>query len=302
MKELIEFEYGMIISRINTIESLDSEVFLISNEGGKKFKFKVYKNLRPGEEGKFIQIDEWAKFVIRQVQVPVPRIISLKNGDKHLKLPYGRIGYLYEWIDWKVIDQFDQYFNYRIGCFLKKIHNCTKTYNGKKHFIKKIDADWIKIVARNCLITAAKDFNLGNLDSLKRKLNYFSKWIKNEESDKNFGLIHSDLHRKNIIYKGDEISIIDLDDTVHCSYLLDIAVIFNEFEDHPESVELFKLSFLEGYGIESTSSFESEIKMYQIIADIIYSEWVFRLLQEGESIEQSKIKYGIEALKRIIAI
>jgi len=66
------------------------------------------------------------------------------------------------------------------------------------------------------------------------------------ESAENFGLIHADLHPDNIVYNGEDLALIDFDDTAYGWHLYEIATVLIMDRFAPD-FEALRAALLEGY-------------------------------------------------------
>lgn len=301
MKELLKNNYGIEFIEKKLIQRVEDDVYFLKDKEGKKYKFKVYKDLTTNRENGIKQIYNWTDYLSDRLSIPVSRIISSIRGNEFILInSTGNIrGCLFEWIDWEIIEEFNEDYAYKIGSYLRAVHEETKNYEGIFDNIKKINSEWINQVAKKTILKAAERNHCQSLGKLEKNLNYLSTWLDNKEQEENFGLIHSDLHRKNIIHREEKLGFIDYDDTIYCSYLLDIATIINEFEDNPSTSEMLRESLLNGYGIQKKNEYDIDIYLYKKIADIIYADWVFGNRNGENTVFSTKIKYGLGAIKSL---
>jgi Ser/Thr protein kinase RdoA (MazF antagonist) len=86
----------------------------------------------------------------------------------------------------------------------------------------------------------------------RRELDFISNWAKGLPVDEqNYGLIHYDFELDNIIWNGNDVSILDFDDCAYYWYVLDIAIALRDlFEDEIDFNNQSFRSFMDGYSTE----------------------------------------------------
>ncbi|MDG4898565.1 phosphotransferase [Mesorhizobium sp. WSM4976] len=80
-------------------------------------------------------------------------------------------------------------------------------------------------------------------------------------SDRNFGLIHADLVRENLLLRGDTVQVIDFDDCGFGWHMYDLGVALYQNQLEP-AYPLIKASLLEGYSLERSLT-EDDLSLLQ---------------------------------------
>ncbi|GAB5555316.1 MAG: hypothetical protein Sapg2KO_49070 [Saprospiraceae bacterium] len=292
-------KYGLEVVEQNLIQQVEEEIYRLKDRFGNKFKFKVFKNLTENREKELKQIDQWISHLSNQLPIPLPQMIKSKDGNYFLPVRDAK-GCLVEWIDWKIIDKFDVSNAFKIGKRLRVVHEVTKNYKGQMQAVKKINSDWIHQSAKQSILQANQTIEPQSTQQLEHNLNNLAQWLFEKEQSEPFGLIHSDLHRKNIIFKGENLGFIDFDDAVYSAYLLDLATILNEFADFPDDFEALQAALLIGYGLETNKQLAEDLYYFRKVADLIYADWIFGYRASGVQLSSSKNIYGTQAITSLI--
>jgi Ser/Thr protein kinase RdoA (MazF antagonist) len=304
MKHFIQSNYDLFIEQIALVQNVEDEVYQIQSTDRQLFKLKIIEELNKQRKAELEQLYNWVAFLKAEMKSPFPTIIPNKQGELFSSLQDGRKVIVMNWIDWPIIPKFTVGNVFNIGQLLAKIHQASQRYHGSHKDIKVVDGEWIMDKAfKPILAEAKKHFSPSETRKLAVKITFIAQQIGKIIETSRWGIIHSDLHRKNIIYKHDQYSFIDFDDAMQSNYLLDLAVLLNELADFPKEYEELKIAFLRGYqSITKESIAERDIFYYQRLSDILYAEWVFRERKSSKILSESKQKYGLLAIKNIIEL
>jgi Ser/Thr protein kinase RdoA (MazF antagonist) len=138
---------------------------------------------------------------------------------------------------------------HRIGEIAATLHNHTAEWHEPPGFQRRrLDLDgllgeapiWGRFWDHEGLTREESDLLLQTRNNVRETLSDYG------ERPDNFGLIHTDLHPDNIVYDGENLSLIDFDDSAYGWHMYDIASILVEdkFDPGPESPQDV---LLEGY-------------------------------------------------------
>ena len=138
------------------------------------------------------------------------------------------------------------------GAEIGKLHKLTKTYKPKYRRIKWDQENYMGIARK---VLEKKDHKI--IDIYAKLIEKLNKLPKNID---NFGLIHTDLHFKNMYIYSGELTFFDWDDSSYKHFISDIAIvlfyhfIYNEYsQDHVNTESRRILALLvEGYRYENS--------------------------------------------------
>jgi Ser/Thr protein kinase RdoA (MazF antagonist) len=137
----------------------------------------------------------------------------------------------------------------RIGEIAATIHNQSSGWKEPAGFERsRLDIDgllgetpyWGRFWQHAELTTAEKALLLRERESARATL------IAYGARPDNFGLIHADLHPENIVYNGEDLALIDFDDSAYGWHLYDIATALFEYRFAPD-FDALRAALLEGY-------------------------------------------------------
>ena len=136
----------------------------------------------------------------------------------------------------------------RLGEIIATMHNQTTAWNAAPHFERRrLDVDsllgedpfWGRFWEHPELSKEEQDLLIRTRDDLRDCLNAYS------ESANNFSLIHADLNTENLIYTGEDLAVIDFDDSAYGWHIYDLTAAFIEFVSELDIDQLQK-ALLEG--------------------------------------------------------
>jgi amicoumacin kinase len=133
-------------------------------------------------------------------------------------------------------------FLYRLGTLLANLHSASAKYRPDSAFADRPS------LANDDLIENAR-LHVGEMSpSLEEETLATAVWLRSLSKDNNFGLIHADLHGRNLLTDGRNLVVIDFDDCCHGWFAYDIAVAVNWAypSDHPDRDKALA-SFLTAY-------------------------------------------------------
>ena len=110
-----------------------------------------------------------------------------------------------------------------------------------------------------------------------------------------FGLIHADLLRENILVNGRSVSQIDFDDSGFGFRLHDLGTALLQTVEHPEHPQL-RDALMAGYGTTDTDMVEA----FTLARTLASVGWVMPRLEPGDPINQSHLRRAIFCAKRVL--
>ena len=108
-----------------------------------------------------------------------------------------------------------------------------------------------------------------------------------------YGLIHADLHPRNVIVHKEELQAIDFDDAGYGWYVYDLAVALREFVDH-ERYDQFRDALLDGYRARrSLPDVEALLPLFLCVRGLISIGWA---AARPEIVDAKKMKPLVAAM------
>ncbi len=307
--ELVESYYEIRISKKKLIQNIDDQVFLITDKDNKKYKFKIINDPTSIKENQLEIITDWIQYLDDNLETTFPKAIKSKIGKYSFEVNENqqrKTGVLYEWLDWPVIDRYTEKNMEKLGALLGEIHKFTEKYHIRSQRVKTVNKNWIIDDALKAFENSEIFINLtkNERSRLIENLHRLGEFLESQKYERStFGLIHSDIHRNNIVKESKGVSLIDFDDSLMGHYLLDMGVLLNEFADDPDNYEELKTALLRGYRSRRECQLtEQDLEMFRKIGDVLYAEWIINLLKEDKEVNQKKVEYSKEAIERIIAL
>ncbi len=112
-------------------------------------------------------------------------------------------------------------------------------------------------------------------------------WTDLSNADLDFGLIHADMLRENIIIGGDTLGLIDFDDSGLGFRLFDVATTLLKNRDEPDYNEI-EFALIEGYR-ERRPLDTSLLPQFMLIRALSYLGWIItRIKEPGSTIRQER--------------
>lgn len=111
-----------------------------------------------------------------------------------------------------------------------------------------------------------------------------------------YGLIHADLVRENVLIDGDHVELIDFDDAGYGWRMFDIATALFKNRDEPH-YELIKAALIEGYrGVRSLPDSAIEtLPLFMVLRSITYIGWIGQRIDAPDAAERLQ-RYVADAL------
>lgn len=119
--------------------------------------------------------------------------------------------------------------------------------------------------------------------------------LQTMEENLDYGLIHADMVRENILFEGNNIGLIDFDDSGFGFRLFEIATILQAQLEEPDYVQV-KASLIEGYSSKRTVSLDS-IDMFIVLRTWTYLGWIISRIDEPGSKARNE-KYVARSVRR----
>ena len=137
----------------------------------------------------------------------------------------------------------------RVGEIAATTHDQSTRWKAPSGFTRRrLDLDgllgeapcWGRFWEHSGLSKAEKELLLRARENVRMALDMYG------ERPDNFSLIHADLHPDNIIYNGDDLALIDFDDSAYGWHMYDLASVLIEYKTSPD-FEALCAALLDGY-------------------------------------------------------
>lgn len=302
LNAILTEKFGILFTEYQLIQAIDDKVFQMRDEAGRHYKFKVLGDASLERRAAILQIGEWVNYLSDALAYPFPRLIKSKTGNAIQKFnaPINGWGILYEWLPFPILENYTNNNMGQLGYLLALVHDKSRTYEGPKNQMKQINGEWIQKEALPKLFSVVQLHwkEASRIARFKRNCQHLSNWLDRQDD---VGMIHSDIHRKNIVRLSNTVSLIDFEDALWAPLGLDIGTLFNEFADFPDQYKSLKDSFWKGYLLGGGKELKRKDLLYnRKIADIIYADWIFSDWSEHSLMKSEKAKFGWLALESIL--
>ena len=207
---------------------------------------------RPGYQGTDqIWSELWWMRELDRAGVPVPGALAAPDGRLIAELPGGRVASLVSWIQGAPLDDISATVPTfrRIGALLARLHNVTDRLVLPARFTRHHwDIDgllgdaplWGRFWESPVLEPDERNLLLAARDKLRHDLGAYL------QAGADFGLIHSDPIRGNVLVDDDQVTLIDFDDAGWGFRAYDLAVLMTQNDHLPDSAALLAAA-IDGY-------------------------------------------------------
>jgi Ser/Thr protein kinase RdoA (MazF antagonist) len=191
---------------------------------------------------------------LRSIGLTVPEPVAAQNGEFLIEvatpeIPDGRRCVLSKWVAGRFRDKsLTPAALEAVGEFIGRMHNHADSFTPPPNFFRyrwDLEREFgsaapLMTDRANILPSASRDFFRSMKDVIDKTMSALG------ETRANFGLIHSDLHEGNYLFRGKEVCAIDFAEFGWGYYLFDIAVALYFLRDRPNFAD-FRTAALRGY-------------------------------------------------------
>lgn len=181
-----------------------------------------------------------------------------------------------------------------LGKFTGKLHRLGKSFEVKNNYNYK---NWNEVSKGRFVEYLPHDER-----DLVRVYDYLMKEFNSYDiNDKNYGLVHYDIHHENYYLKGNSEKIILFDFEMTCKswYINDISIILYYIlnstpkEEHEKISDIFLNSFFHGYRKEFSIDEAEKKKMpkFLLYRDLLVYGYTFRIWKEEKNMTDHEIKF-----------
>ncbi len=247
----LEKNYGLRLASVKLVSQSNELVYFIQTVDGQRFGLKTYRSSGAPSAGRLAVVGAFLTFLSERgwpVQVPVSVV-----GEPPAML--------HRWLEGRIIAlPFSESGAKNWGATMARLHLAAEEFwlsatvagggadNGQAMTL--LDENWVKTTARWLASElSVHGFSKKEVATLSKKLDWLAARTSFfEKMPSSFGLIHSDLHRTNLLRVGRRLTAIDWDETALGPFLLDAAVFLGDFESLlPEERNRRTAAFWAGY-------------------------------------------------------
>lgn len=285
MNEFSDFlskNYGLAARSIEPVWAGNEVVFFIQTIDSQRFGLKIFRSRLAPDVARLDSIGRWLLFLksrklttqepVRTLDGQLSTTFFFENSELNCLL--------FRWLPGQKMARLTAKTAHEMGKTTARLHLLATDFSEKNSPLNRLDGDFARMTAG----WLADVFFENSFSEIEKTA--FQKNTARLAADLDrmgcepsvFGLIHSDLHPKNWLRQGRRLAVIDWDDLAFGHFLLDIAVIFAQFEGFSfQKKELLRTSFLAGY--ESVRplprGWQTDILATADFARLLFASWVF---------------------------
>lgn len=277
--------YNLEDARHRLLGSRWNRVYRVEPASGSVYSLRlcppVIRDVKPLE-----QELTWLERIAGRHEVRVPRPVRNSDGDLVTRIPdaHGkRLGCLFEWVDGTPAgESLTAPVLQGMGEATARLHQLAREWRGdysRQDFRPGYHYESSLAISHRTWIRE-REKEIGKEDTAL--LLQAVDWLVDElerigETDRDFGIIHADLHPGNFLVRNDEVSVIDFDQLGWGHYAYDIAVLMVELMDEPETFDERWDAYKGGYEQVAPLPFKtrSEIDPFVVAVNLAFLDWVF---------------------------
>ena len=267
IKRFVQDHFGLALTKISKIESgVINTNFKVSTDHGRKYIFRVYNN-RVREQVYFEK--EVLNYLIK-FRFISPKLIHSRTKEQVL-LFENKPCVMYEYIDGKIQETFDNSLIFKIGAIEGRLHNILIDFKPTAFKPSWEPTDLPDLIARH----GAKFIKSG-FPSAREITDFVEKELTKYSFPNNLpsGVTHQDIKPENVVLNNNEIvGLLDFDNSYVGAFIHDITttIIWTCFENHELKQDAVH-SLLKGYS--------QERKLTRIEKENLLHAIKFRLVRE----------------------
>lgn len=242
--------WGLQDSHVSLIAKRENHVFRVDTAGGRSFALRLH---RKGYQTRAAICSELAWMTdLRAAGLPVPQPVPARGGAV-LHCADGQFVDLLTWLDGSPLGhtgrpliKVSASVFHEIGRLMAKVHQRSDKWDRPAEFERP---DWNIHGLLGERPVWGRFWDNPRLSDAERAVFKHLRqqaWQVLEHSDLDYGLIHADMLRENILIHDQQPSVIDFDDCGFGFRLFDMATLLLNFEPEPEFV-IYKSAFIKGY-------------------------------------------------------
>lgn len=303
LSSFLKDNYRLGTTHVQLLQNMDDWVYQVEDDSGRLYKLKLLQKPARNVQQKFHVVTTWLKHLNQVLDVNFAVALPNAQGAILTTVTFSgfKLAVLYPWQSGEILEEYEVRKMYELGRLVGKMHTATTSYQAKPIESARIDHFWVISRVQPLLNGVGLLLNMSYEEEkrLSDNIEYLARYLQDLGYDQSFGWIHSDLHRNNLIVQDEQVTILDFDDALQAHFMVDLGVLFNEFEEYSEDGHKFRSSFLNGYQkIRPLDVPKKQLYLFQHIADMIYAHWLFSLAQREN--QHPKLQYGWQALQNLI--
>lgn len=300
-------EWDLAVKKVKLISISENVVFRIDTEGGEAYALRIH---RPGYHslGELVAEQQWTAALNEAgIRAPVPKMARNGNGYATVSVPDStetrQVGVI-EWLDGVTLSSllngehdgaamkhhFDQ-----LGHLLARMHNQAVDWQLPADFERvSWDAEglmgdtpiWGRFWELPELTAAERDLILRARRMLHERL------LDYGTAPEHYSIIHADLNPDNCMIDGEQVSVIDFDDSGFGWHAYDLAVVL--YYDLPGDLfETARDALLGGYRLERSldDSINVMLPMFLLVRGLVLLGWMH---ERPEQKHDARLKKDIE--------
>lgn len=254
----------------------------------------------------------WAEALVASgMDVPMP--VRTVSGDVLAKIPEaGRVASLVTWCNGIPLGEGDmplagsyarqEALHIALGAELARLHIASDASDLPKEFVRPVldlEALLGNKPAWGCFWNnpALTDVEVDLLQAARTKLREVI--VQHTDAGGDFGLIHADALRENVMVNGDQVRLIDFDDGVYGFRMYDLGVAMSQNWDQPNRAEL-GAALLRGYVSERALPDEAEslLEAFTVMRGLASCGWVISRYEPSNPVMRLYALRAIELVQR----
>ncbi|MCC3372326.1 phosphotransferase enzyme family protein [Cohnella sp. REN36] len=294
---------------ISLLQYEDNAVFKLTETGGESYILRISA---PDGYSEVEQMSEitWLNALNRETDVIVPQPVATSDGQPLVIVSDSRWGVkprvcvLFRWIPGSLPNKkLTPTLVEQMGQVTAKLHNHAESFAPAGKFVRP-DWGWERLFGADSVFAsdkAGRHLTSDETDIFAQAGDRIRDALKNQGKDRSrYGLIHSDLHRGNVLVHEGSVRVIDFDDCGWSYYLLDVATMLSSLyrmlqNDLPKYSTL-KEAYLKGYTSVRAlpPDWDESLGVFLVMRDMVIVNFI--LSSENEQV----MSWGIDRVKGII--
>ena len=280
--------WNLDVAALELISRSENVVFKVTAKDGQAYALRIH---RPGyntlEE---LQAELIWTDALNASGIATPAHVRTHNGEGYAKVslegsPHTHAVGMIEWVPGMLLyerirtasdSEVDSFFH-KLGALIARLHDQTARWQPPAGFTRRVwDANGLvgldPLWGRFWEAPVLKAEESTLLFEVRAQLH--KTLTKLEQNPETFGLIHADLHPRNVMIDGESLQAIDFDDCGFGWHYYDIAVAFNEFTGHPRTNALQE-SLLKGYrSMRPLAHAEVALPAFFMVRPLVSLGWI----------------------------
>ncbi|MEM7127151.1 MAG: phosphotransferase [Chloroflexota bacterium] len=270
--------YGLDNAKLHFVSDSENVIFRVDATSG-PYVLRIHP---PESKAKSTILGElvWLDALRRETAIQVPKPVATSDGGliHEIKLdndPGPRSVVLFHWLPGELLgDHLNTGRVQQMGTIMARLHNHGEQFV-LPHGANRAAWEGNSLSALQADLEKSQDLSKSDLALCTSAIMRLENVMAGIETTQNHGMIHNDLHSWNCLLHEDEISIIDFDDCQIGSFVEDIAITLNSFDEFPESESLCA-ALLKGYEQVRAlpANFEAEVEAFITLRALGLIRWV----------------------------